>query len=317
MVFFDSGDGLLVGAGDSYWSGVGVGGIYSTKSSVLSDSIKGIKDISFLNNNIGWLSAFDLYKTADAGKSWIKQLQGIPRIQQQGCSNPRSGYFSLTFADDTLGWAVSSLDYPSDGCTSLSKSVLYKTVDAGKNWSIIDSNFIAGNLCKHIKFINDSVGFILGFEDQRYWGTGNIFKTTDGGLNWQKTDSFNIPLNKMFFVNDSVGWVVGGYELLSEPNLSLTLQEGTNLIILKTTNTGESWEVQLFGDDKLVKLEKGTTVPGRQGGLSVRPNPFKLKTNITFKGGVVPTSLKIFDIKGRMVKNFSKVKSNSFSWNSL
>jgi len=320
MVFFDSANGLLVGNRVGYFSLGGMseiynnGGIYYTNSSVLSDSIRGIKEIFFLNNNIGWLLGLDLHKTVDGGNSWEKQLE---YIQASDCSNPWPGYFSLTFSNDTMGWAVSSLDYDWDNCTPQSKSVLYKTLDAGNNWSIIDSNFISGNFCQQVKFLNDSVGFILGYEDQgAFWGKGNIFKTTDAGSSWQKTDSFNIPLNKIFFVNDSVGWIVGGYELLTPIPVGGggSTAKDTNLIILKTTNAGESWEVQLFGNDPPVELEKSKLSPLHKNELTINPNPFRPKTTILFKKEFRLAIIRIYDIQGKMIENFANLKSNSITW---
>lgn len=95
--------------------------------------------------------------------------------------------------------------------------------EAKKNGSIFSStnwnglwNKVYGNdtACIYdVFFVNDSVGFACG--DKLL-----ILKTTDGGthwfscFNWYKPyhRGYHVPLRKMFFVNEKLGYVVGGDE---------------------------------------------------------------------------------------------------------
>ena len=66
---------------------------------------------------------------------------------------------------------------------------------------------------------------------------GNILKTTDGGLTWDSDSISNLPLNSIFFVNNKIGYVVGGKSSC----------EGTGCTVLgsvvyKTIDSGENWK---------------------------------------------------------------------------
>ena len=69
-----------------------------------------------------------------------------------------------------------------------------------------------------VYFFNREVGWICG-------NGGTLFKTNDGGLNWEiRTAGTNLDLIKIKFANDRIGWIVG-----------------QNGLILKTTDGGNSW----------------------------------------------------------------------------
>jgi len=65
-----------------------------------------------------------------------------------------------------------------------------------------------------VYFIDTKTGFAAG--------SGKIFKTVDGGVNWQSDSITNLPINSIYFVNNDIGFAVGG-------------------IIYKTINGGDSW----------------------------------------------------------------------------
>ena len=95
-----------------------------------------------------------------------------------------------------------------------------------------------------IDFIDESHGFICGYESKN--GTDSIFllKTTDCGMSWTRLNTgFTVTINLMEFVSKSTGWIVVNNELL------------------KTTDAGVTWKKQLplkdvtitrifFADDK-------------------------------------------------------------------
>lgn len=106
--------------------------------------------------------------------------------------------------------------------------------------------------------------------------TGNIFKTTNGGLNgMQQNSPSNGFRNDFWFANDSLGWSVGG---------------GGQ--IFKTTNGGT-----------YVGLEPiSNFIPNEFKLYQNYPNPFNSNTIITFNIAVVGYyRLELFDILGRKV----------------
>ena len=57
---------------------------------------------------------------------------------------------------------------------------------------------------------------------------GKIIKTADGGTNWTLLNStVSFPLKKIQFINNNIGFVIGG--------------DDTGSYLLKTTNAGQSW----------------------------------------------------------------------------
>ncbi len=94
-----------------------------------------------------------------------------------------------------------------------------------------------------INFLNESVGFISGHD-------GSIYKTTDAAENWRKvsTDT-SLPINSMFFVTREKGWAVGGENGCSGNNCTPRPP-----VILKTTDSGETWNSISLNLSKAVEL---------------------------------------------------------------
>jgi hypothetical protein len=106
-----------------------------------------------------------------------------------------------------------------------------------KNWkniSIPDS-IITGNIFS-----------IFNFQDKFYLLNDNIIdkkfhfcfsKTTDNGKNWAsfklQLDSGRIHTSSMFFLNDSIGWIIGNYTKNGKSNIS----------VFYTSDGGDSWNI--------------------------------------------------------------------------
>ena len=106
---------------------------------------------------------------------------------------------------------------------------LLKTEDAGETWQ--DVRHCTFGTYNNILFSSPLVGYATG-----PWGS--IMKTTDGGENWQRLPApDNYDLGRLFFHNDTVGYVLGeGY----------AMGEG----LYKTTDGGNTWtELPAVGDD--------------------------------------------------------------------
>ncbi|MDP2301351.1 MAG: YCF48-related protein [Ignavibacteria bacterium] len=107
-----------------------------------------------------------------------------------------------------------------------------RSTDGGMTWSIIPFSTTSTAMFWSIEMLDDNLGFVSGTNSA-------IYKTTNGGLNWDSVVTTGIPsgitLRKIDFVNANVGWVFA-----SAPNVL------TNYIF-KTTNGGIDWTPQSHG----------------------------------------------------------------------
>ena len=157
--------------------------------------------------------------------------------------------------------------------------ILKKTYNYGRSWSMFNNFlFYKGDSNDYItyQFINDQIGYI-------FWSS-IVYKTTNGGANWQQKTSINIANEFIFFLSDSVGWVLGtdqlikttdsgltwsnifnsssGYKLssiyfLDEDNGFATADYGGNdTVLYKTTDGGYSWESQSINNNHKINSVK-------------------------------------------------------------
>jgi hypothetical protein len=71
------------------------------------------------------------------------------------------------------------------------------------------------------------MGFAVG--QKGFLGPGILYKTTNGGINWQRTDEGDLPqLDEISFVDDTYGWICGAG------------------IMLSTMDSGQSWHTDYF-----------------------------------------------------------------------
>jgi len=104
-------------------------------------------------------------------------------------------------------------------------------------WEITKSNYDFDINPRDIYFVNQSVGFVFGYN-------GDIYKTTDSGTTWRKLDSgTTLHLHSVFFLDENVGYVssqaMGGC-------LDADCDKGS--VLLKTTDGGGTWIKTFFPD---------------------------------------------------------------------
>ena len=169
--------------------------------------------MDFTDNNTGYSAgAFGtVIKTTNGGDQWTQLNSG---------TNTR--LLSIDFVNNDLGFF--------GGFNQLLK----KTTDGGLKWSSVqlpvEGPFDDQFSIMDIKFINENIGYVLGF----FQLESKIWKTTDGGTNWvtQSTGGANY-LNTLFFLDEDNGYSAGG-SLGSE--------------IVKTTDGGATWELVQYYD---------------------------------------------------------------------
>lgn len=143
--------------------------------------------IYFVNEDIGFL-AFDhrgLYKTINGGEAWT--------VVSQQISTP---IYSFHFLNPTIGFAAGR-----DGA-------MYKTSDGGNTWNWIgfeeegnNNNTISG-----IYFLDNNIGYATGWR-------GRILKTTNGGISWLAHSPTYEDIHVMQFLNNNLGYVKAGSKL--------------------------------------------------------------------------------------------------------
>jgi photosystem II stability/assembly factor-like uncharacterized protein len=153
-------------------------------------------------------SGVKMTTTNDGGVTWIDVSSKIVN----------ANLFDIYFNSPSVGWAVGN---------SLTTSVVYKTIDGGVSWSLVNNiPFTPTTLdqARTVYFTDQQTGFIGG-------RSGRLYKTTDGGANWVNLDltndftGGNFNLNDVWFVDANKGFVVG-----------------TNGIFAYTSNGGLNWD---------------------------------------------------------------------------
>jgi photosystem II stability/assembly factor-like uncharacterized protein len=137
--------------------------------------------LSFVSPSLVYLyDGTSVLRSDDAGLNWSLQNTGaIPEGSPYACT-------VLQFANESVGY-IKDVRY------------LYKTVDKGVTWTLIESRANCGD-------------FILTDPNTAYMTAGsNIIKTTNGATSWnqiyrQNTFVDNTGIIDMFFIDTNTGW---------------------------------------------------------------------------------------------------------------
>ena len=178
--------------------------------------------LSFINHDTGWLSGANylnystIWRTTDGGVTLTELMNNTGR--------GRLFFLKQKVNGEYIGWHYS---YIAD-------DKLWKTTNSGLNWFQVTRP--PAQYPGYFEFYDDNTGWFT-------WNTsisGGIFKTTDGGMNW---NSQYIPagngIHNTFFtfkiINPDTLYGCGGYRDLGMRDIGL---------IWKTTNGGINWGYQ-------------------------------------------------------------------------
>jgi len=153
---------------------------------------KPINDMQFIDSLNGYVCGNGgmILKTTNGGLKW-EELE-VP---------PDQLIIRIFFLNKDIGWYLSYRD----------KS-LYKTTDAGINWSFVSS--FSPKYARSFWFVNELKGFAVGYQ--------KLLKTSDGGLSWIEDTNIGFP-HSIQFLNENLGYI------------------GSNNRISKTTDGGNTW----------------------------------------------------------------------------
>lgn len=248
-----------------------------------------------------------LNSTTNSGQNWFGSLN-LPS-------------HSVYFININSGWASSRTS--SDVLPS--RNYIHRTTNAGNNWELMYSDSTDYTPFKNIFFTDGFTGYV-----KRY----SLLKSTNAGMNWQRTDSINtIGISNHFFINNDTGWCSGGFGKIIRTN-----NGGTNWNF-QSTNTTSSINSVYFVDaySGWAVGNNGTIIKTITGGLTSGnteltqinsfklyqnyPNPFNPKTIISYtvvlpfsKGAKEVVSLKVYDILGNEVSTLVNEKQNPGSY---
>lgn len=225
-----------------------------TWETVKSFDDKQLFSLWFLNNDTGMLAGYDgIYRTVDSGINWdtvwsitdfgyefgdLKQIY-FPTDEigygiGYGCclknTDKSTGNFLLKTTDSGLNWdTIISLDdylvslYFKDqdtGFIGTQTGKTLKTSDGGYTWT--ETNVVNGQEVYSFHFISDMIAYAAGAHysvlDEKEPLRFFISKTIDGGNNWVTYDTIGIPINSIFFINDTTGFVSGLFGLIMKSN---------------------------------------------------------------------------------------------------
>lgn len=121
---------------------------------------------------------------------------------------------------------------------------LWVTKDGWKTWTYIKNPDAPGIYNAKLFWIHNNNSF--GYSWYDFYNNNYYSFTTDNGKNWNTQNLYELSnaemeLSNLFFVNDSLGFIVGGIQVENSENY--------NELILKTTNGGKLWEINYINQD--------------------------------------------------------------------
>jgi len=254
-------------------------------------------DISFVNEDTGWVAGGDFFQTRewggilhtkDGGQTWEKQLE----------SYSSKLFTAIAFIDEENGWA-----FAGDYFDNFSSTYVYRTDNGGEEWNIVGEVYTPLFEMSVVPF--DTI-----------WAGGFVFaKSDDGGLNWDYTGG-NGGFGFVWAVqaiDGKTGWVGARSLLFTEDGMKtwMDISPDSRFNLKAITNVGRDY-LWATGDSGIViKYTSGITsiddkdlyqMPSKFKLYQNYPNPFNSSTVIKFKLNTTGNAmLTIYDIKGNKI----------------
>ncbi|MDP8206547.1 MAG: YCF48-related protein, partial [Candidatus Electryonea clarkiae] len=270
---------------------------------------RGFGDVCFVNRDTGWItgSISGVLVTSNGGDDW--EVQDIQDIENVRLIHP------IFFLNDNEGWLSNGRD-------------MIKTTDGGESWEVFDQVVDIWEI-SDIFFINSDTGYAVGgdevFAVAPMFGTGIIWRTEDGGENWEILDvRAGHQFNSITFADSLIGWAVGysgvsyftidggnhwqNYEITSEYSYSdvdfINSTTGWITGVHEYFNNDHSCVLKTMNGGYVLTIpeEKELFLPNNISILSSYPNPFNPSTTIRL-GLPYTTSINvaIYNIIGQKV----------------
>lgn len=185
--------------------------------------------VNYLSQDVLIASASNaqLYKSLDRGTSFDLLYE-----QPQGAAID-----DIHFISEDTGWMISNVRFPDVvNFTDTFHQYIYRTIDGGITWDTCNTVFPfttdwgARNQLRKISFFNSSIGYAAG-------DNGELYKSTDGGINWIKQ---TLPVYAQDKAITSIA-IVDENTVFISGNRNWMVNQGA--VVLKTTNGGSSWDM--------------------------------------------------------------------------
>jgi photosystem II stability/assembly factor-like uncharacterized protein len=142
-----------------------------------------VREIFFHDKNTGWIATAEgLLKSTDGGNTWTNEYSG----------STGNGFYSVTFINSTQGWACGS------------NGVIVVTTNGGASWTKQDNPAGGSDTFKDIFFLDANNGWAVGTA----YDVVN-YRTTDGGVTWEKSGYSPCPMYEVFCTSLDNGWIAG------------------------------------------------------------------------------------------------------------
>lgn len=199
---------------------------------LVKDSLTPMEDVWFINQNKGFtISNFQLFQTADGGKTWLASPANIYNgINVQFLDSLHGfvqGDFIYASTDGGVTWTQKTLGAgiyfqfvtPAIGYYFTPGGGLFRTIDGANTWTSIFKPTNNDNERYPFYFLDSLAGFSMM--------NGNFYKTRNGGINWNMISAVTTTefdgFYKMQFLDTLNGFC------------------GANNELLKTTDGGKTW----------------------------------------------------------------------------
>jgi len=205
-----------------------------------SSSNKHPNSLYFVNEDLGWAAGHNatIINTTNGGENWNLQLSGGMGINSIRFINSSIGfaasdygrmYYTTNGGNEWAYYDVGTLEDLQElvfvgniGYVVGNRGTFFKTENLGNSWLQMNSS-ITDSWLYDAYAINDNELFAVG-------GGGIILYSTNKGDNWVTINSnVSTSLHSIYFINEDVGWIVGGNEA-----------------IVKTMDRGMTWEIQHY-----------------------------------------------------------------------
>ncbi len=209
-------------------------------------------------------NSFALYKTTDVGATWTTvdflapvssqpwtstyyATDMIPGNNEDFITGGAFGLFNKKSTTNTLYtylmkpgthndiWAASSTGTViAVGAPTVAGSVndqIVRSTNGGTTWEVIPYSATSRTAFNCIQMIDNNTGWVCGT-------IGGVYKTTNGGLNWDSVavdgSTSSVTFRKVDFINANTGWLFSTF--------SNTVADSATM--WKTTNAGANWTRQ-------------------------------------------------------------------------